>query len=231
LSREGLERWRTLIPGILLLVYGYAGALAAQTTGSFGDVDVFVPKTLGLLTGAAIVLGWLYRIARFRDPVFKPAVTRIQQNIKLRLLAMHATDPVLAERREALLQGRILIEVFYKFVDKEGSLQEKAKGIRANGLALSSLADAQVISLAFGLLYLTIAAIDWLLGLRFAYVELAGWRFATFAFLAVVLGLIAASARIVFPICEARHRELSNEQLDHIEVNCREELRNALRDV
>lgn len=228
MKRESLEFWRTLVPGVLLLAYLYLATVASSAQGRLTGESWFLVRRELVLAALAVALGYVYRARRFRDVVFKPIIERVQANIKARLLEVHAEDPYVIERRDALLRGRSLLEVFYKFVDSDASLREKAKGVRANGLALSSAADLQVISFAAFVPFLVISALDWFGGLRWGYMAYGGWRISTFAILAAAAGVFGFIARTLLPSFEKRHLELSNEQLDFIALHLKSQLRDVL---
>jgi hypothetical protein len=236
-SRETLALWRTLVPGILVLIYGCAIALALRATGPF-DAQQFPStetlgalKTLGVLAAVAIILGALYRLSRIRNWVFTPATIRIQDNIKESLLSVASRNPTVVSRRHTLLEGRTLIEVFYRFVDNHASLQEKAKGVRANGLVLSTMADLYLISAGICLLCGLGGLVDLIWGLPIGFIFLGDWKVSTLFILSVASGSVAFIGRQLFPVVEHHHIDLSNEQLDYIRINLRKELEDALLNI
>lgn len=228
MSREALEFWRTVVPGALILAYLYFGAVAFGIAGSLGSENWFLLKREVVLTIVALIFGFVYRAIRARDRVFRPPIERVQANIKARLTDKVRTDPYFSDRLPQLLEGRKLMEVFYNFVDRDSSLTEKAKGVRANGLALSSAADCELTGLAFGTLFVAVAVVGWGRGLREAYVVWGDWRISSFALLAVVAFALSFVGRRLLVIFERRHLELSNEQLDYIDIHFKDELRDSL---
>ena len=211
MSQETLKRWRILIPGFLWLVV--LGPLFLPPFDVQALSDFFLSgNTLGLSV-AAVVLGALYYILDGRQLAWRSFLTKIQDNIKDRLL--DECGGLSATEREELRKGRTLMNQFYLFVDRDPSLIEKAKRVRFNGIFLSSLADCSTIGGIGCVVYLVANLVthrvDWLA-------------------IAVVLGvLFAVSQWVLLPVVTRKHLELSDDQLEFIAQHHGEELCDDLR--
>jgi hypothetical protein len=164
----------------------------------------------GAMSIVAYAIGMLYNVYCVRALFNRNSHKRITDNIKRRLLSIGRTTPITDEKLQALLAGGALMDTFYSLVDSKDSLKEKAKLVRDNGLAWSSIADIVVLGAVFACLYFPL----WLFT-----------HYSLFLYWGVFSGVLAlASALLFHPQTERRHIALSNEQLDFIQTQMKEEV-------
>ncbi len=208
MSQETLNRLRIVIPGVL--IFFAFPPLFLETLDFTSLAERFSSVDLLRDSIAVIGLGALYRIFKIRRPALWRSLRRIDGNIKDRLLTPCLSDTVVSAAAAKLLSGRTLMDVFYKFVDRDPTLREKAKRVRFNGLLWTSVADVATIGALGAIAYLiTFAFTDY-----FHHVALA-----------LALGLIALVAYfLLMPLVTRHHIALSNEQLDFIDQEFRPEV-------
>jgi len=152
-----LKKLRSAVPGTLIIL-----GLVPLYTYWTGTPLIELSKGEWLLAGVvsvvAYAIGMLYNVYCVRALFNRNSHKRIRQNIKRRLLSIGRTTPITDEKRQALLAGSALMDTFYSLVDSEDSLKEKAKLVRDNGLAWSSIADIVVLGVVFACLYLPLWA-------------------------------------------------------------------------
>jgi hypothetical protein len=100
-----------------------------------------------------IVLGAVYYALGLRNVFFERPIQQSRE-ISSGLVSEFDADPDISPHAQKLVENRNVIQVFYGFVDSNPSLTEKSNNVRANGLVLSSFADAAIISLLAALVYL-----------------------------------------------------------------------------
>lgn len=205
-----LKKLRSVVPGTLIILglvplYTYCSGTPLSEL-SKGDW-----LRAGVTTVAAYAVGMLYNVYCVRALFNRKSHKRITENIKRRLLSIGRTTPITNEKRQALLAGSALMDTFYFLVDSKDSLKEKAKLVRDNGLAWSSIADIVVLGVVFACLYFPL----WLFT-----------HYSLFLCWGAISGVLAlASALLFHPRAERRHIALSNEQLDFIQTQMKEEVR------
>jgi hypothetical protein len=165
---------------------------------------------VGVMSVVAYAVGMLYNVYCVRALFNRNSHDRITRNIKQRLLAMGRTAPITVEKRQALLAGTALMDTFYSLVDSKESLKEKAKLVRENGLAWSSIADVAVLGALFACFYLPL------------------WFFTNYSLFLYWCAISAVfalfSAFFLHTRAEQRHIALSNEQLDFIQTQMKNEV-------
>lgn len=215
MSKEQLKLLRIFVPGAMIFV-----ALLPFLHGGL-DLSSILTSLLsaeGLVYSAVIfVLGALYYIVSIRDLFFAGPIRQIQDNIKRKLIHPYITDPMITAGYDKAISGRGLIMIFYHFVDADASLKEKAKNVYLNGLMLSSTADLMSISLISGTLY----------GVVYLWS-----KNQSFLILAASLFLVHILAtHLLLPRITRQHIERSDEQLDHIAIHHRVDLRQKILDL
>ena len=197
-----LKKLRAVVPGTLLI----AGLIPLYTfwTGkpisSIQGADLVSAGVAGI---AAYAIGAIYSSFCWRAIFNGRSHARIGANIKHRLLAIGRTQPLADARREELLSGKELMDVFYALVDSNETLKVRAKMVYENGLYWSSVPDCVVLGTMFAALYFPL----WLMS---DYRPFLDW--------AVVASAVALLAGFVLhPRAEKKHIHLSNDQLDFIE--------------
>lgn len=199
-----LKHLRTVAPGIIILLYAIP-IYTYLTQKPMSILEGFGFVTAGIGIVISYIIGSLYNLYCLRAVFNRRSHRRITNNIKRRLLEIGRTIPLPEDRRQQLIQGRELMEVFYSIIDSDDSLKERAKLVRNNGLIWSTIADFTVIGATFCILYI-------LLGYLTSYVSFYHWSIGM-GVLAVICGLV------LHPRAEKRQIELGEEQLHFIKVN------------
>lgn len=213
MSQETLKRLRLLIPGILILLVFPplflptldASALWKRVSSTKVLFDSFV----------AVVIGSLYIILNARRVALKSSLASIDNNIKDKLLETCLPDPVISRKVSRLKQGRTLMHVFYRLVDNDPTLQEKAKRVRFNGLLWSTAADLMTVS-ALGSVAYTIG---------FMVTD----RVHHLLLMLSLMALFVVAKFGLMPIITRKHIDISNEQLEFIRLYFRTNLCNELK--
>jgi hypothetical protein len=206
---EKLKILRTLFPGTLILL----GLLPAYVYFTKDPVEIgWTLAGVGMVISYG--LGTIYNLYCLRKVFNWRSHERITDNIKQRLLKIGRTLPVTRERAEEILKTRSLMDIFYKLVDSDNTLKERAKLVRENGFAWGSIADVVVLGTVFAALYL-----PWWLATAYS----------PFLIMSLICGVAAIVGRaFLHPWAEKRHIRLGNEQLDFIELHLRQEAINMV---
>lgn len=213
-SQSTLKWLRLVVPGIFMLF-----ALTPLFRGT-GDLSALARSFLSLETlrnsVPVVLLGALYIIFNLRRFAWRESHRKINDNIKDRLLAPCLHDALIEGANDSLRTGNALMHVFYKLVDRDPSLTEKANRVRFNGLLWSTVADLTTVGTLGALLYL----------FAFAITD-EFHQLLMFALLALV-ALLAHF--ILMPVVTRRHIELSDDQLEFIVQHYRADLCADIRD-
>lgn len=214
MSIRTLKFLRLVIPGfmILVIILTIQNKDLLELSKSLQNIDLSNKNFIFYII--PIVLGTIYYALRLRNLFFKKPIQTIQKNIRDRLVSEFDNDLDISPYSKRLKENRKIIQVFYRFVDSNPSLTEKSNNVRANGVVLSSFADACVISIFAFLLYVA------LLGYSFSFYYL---------FLLILSVIVFTSSYFLFlPSTTKIHLDYSNSQIDFIITNLHDELRKAL---
>jgi hypothetical protein len=212
MSKESLKALRVFIPGLIIFLFGIP-----LLQGQLDFSNIF--KTLSLLegfvyVGIVVILGAIYNLTNIRGKFLKKSLESIHNNIKTRLLEPFTNDQTILQSRNKLSEGRYLIQVFYNLIDNHETLKEKAKNVHLNGLYWTTIADIRALSSIFFVIYI----LYWLIN-----------HLQDYLVVAVILLLIYFIASHIFaPRVTEMHIDLSNEQLEFIQVHLRKELHSFL---
>lgn len=200
-----LKVLRMLIPGLMILVA--LMAVKESDWKSLTDRIMGIELSQGSFPfyGLPVIFGVLYYLANLRDVFFRKPIQRVVGNINDRLLSPFEQHPEIANSIAGLRESSAIKHIFYRFIDTEPDLQEKANNVRMNGLVLSSLADVAILCLIFAPIYLVIYIIK---SLGY-YLLLSVDTFIVFAFVRFFL----------LPLATKKHLKYSNEQIDSILAN------------
>ena len=213
MSQETLKWLRLFVPGVLLFLV--LPPLFLKTWDLSALADRFASLDLLRDSAVVVVLGALYTLLNLRRPALRSSLRRINDNIKDHLLGSCSGYTEISQAAAKLRNGRTLMHVFYRFIDRDPSLQEKAKAVRFNGLLWTSIADVATIGVLSALAYLIAFAIhdrSHYLGMSLA---------SAIAFLVSYL--------LLMPLVVRHHIDLSNEQLEFIDQQFRGDLCNELK--
>lgn len=193
-----------------MIIVGFVPVYTYWTGAPLSELNRGDWLIAGTISVIAYAIGMLYNVYCVRALFNRSSHKRITENITRRLLSMGRTTPITDEKRQALLAGGALMDTFYSLVDSRDSLKEKAKLVRDNGLAWSSMADIVVLGAVFACLYFPL----WLFT-----------HYSLFVYWAAISGVLALVSALLFhPQTERRHIALSNEQLDFIQTQMENEV-------
>lgn len=209
-----LKKLRLRVPGVLIFL-----VFILSINNSFSELKEFY-KALTNFNLKLIIyivlfmaLGVIYYACKIRYKLWDPFLKRVQDNIKETLL-----EPFNAEfndkQKTNLKSNRVLMNVFYEFVDNNESLKEKAKSVRFNGLIWTSCIDATIIFFCGSIVMFIKHVIT---SLKYDLVV------ACCLFLVFLISLV-----LIFALTR-NHIRLSNEQLEVITGLHKETLRKRLR--
>lgn len=198
MDKETLKKWRLVIPGIIIIIFIIPGLTnSKEELLQIDKIIMNLKWTDAFYLGLVVIIGVIYYTLNIRWFVWKPFNTQVQENIKDNLLS--ASDLALtASKWYEIKQSRILMTIFYHYVDNDESLKEKSKGVRFNGLIWSSFIDLTILSCLTAIVYSILSLFTTMA--HFVYI-------ATFLFF---LGLIALAFTWLLTY---RHIKLSNEQI------------------
>jgi len=214
MSIRMLKILRLIIPGFMILIViltiqnedllGLSKQLKAIDLSKKSFIFYIIP----------VILGAIYYALGLRNLFFKKPVQTIQQNIRDRLVSGFDNDPAISPYSDRLKENRKIIQIFYRFVDSDPSLTEKSNNVRANGVILSSFADACVTSIFAMLMY----------GVLLVF-------FLSFYYLFLLMISVVAfisSYYLFLPNMTGIHLDYSNSQIDFIITNLHDELGKAI---
>lgn len=205
-----LKRMRVIIPGttfvfFMIPIYIYFSPKIIETDSALK----FPIESYGAVL--TFVIGTLFNTYNLRKLILKKSLDEIDNNIKNKLLQEGLTASQTPTKIEEIKKSKKLMNIFYYFTDTEETLKEKAKLVRENGLVLSSSADIALIGSFFSLLYLFLS--------YFHDIN------ALFLFSGLAIGAMAIISWLsVHSKALESHLLLSNEQLDYIIQNKKNEL-------
>jgi hypothetical protein len=213
MSQETLKWLRLFVPGVLLFLV--LPPLFLETWDVSALAERFASLDLLRDSVVVIVLGALYAVLNLRKPALRSSLLRINDNIKDSMLRSCSGHTDILRAATKLRSGRTLMHVFYKFIDRDPTLQEKAKRVRFNGLIWTSVADIATIGLLGAVTYLIAFGIDD----RSHYLGMS---------LACAMAFLV-SYFLLLPLVVRHHIDLSNEQLEFIDQQFRRDLCTELR--
>lgn len=214
MSIRTLKFLRLVIPGfmILVIILTIQNKDLLELSKALNSIDLSKKNFIFYIS--PIVLGAIYYALRLRNLFFKKPLQIIQKNIRVRLVSKFDNDPYISPHSKRLKEDRKIIQVFYRFVDSNPSLTEKSNNVRANGVIMSSFADACVISIFAILLYAVLVIYFF----SFYYL-----------FLLIISAILFTSSYFLFlPSTTKIHLDYSNSQIDFILTNLHDDLRDAL---
>lgn len=169
------------------------------------------------------LLSVLYSVLDVRQKVDPNLFSEVNRNVELRLFNIR-DNAVVPDADLPLLQtSNGLMNLFWKLIDNEKSLDKKSQGVMHNGLFVTSLLDGFIVLLLtapFGIWYAYWSAS-----------ELDDFRFRTVLVSGVLVFVALASRYLLLPQAQKKHLELSNEQLDYIEEHLGKEARKGISDL
>ena len=201
MNKETLKKWRLFIPGIIIFFLILLG-LTNSKEELFAIHKIF--KTLewndSIYLGLVFIFGVIYYTLDIRWLVWHPFNAQIQENIKDKILNISKLK-LLSSQWFNLKKDRVLMNIFYSFVDNDASLKEKSKVVMFNGLIWSSFIDLSILSCLAGLSYSILSIFT---------------SKSHYVILAVILFCLCFLSLICTFLLTRRQKILSNEQLEII---------------
>jgi hypothetical protein len=201
MNKETLKMWRLIIPGIIIFFLILFG-LTNSKEELFAFYKIF--KTLewndSIYLVPVFIFGTMYYTLGIRWYVWQLFNTQIQENIKDKILNISKLK-LLSSQWFNLKKDRVLMNIFYSFVDNDESLKQKSKVVMFNGLMWSSFIDLSILSCLGALSYSILSIFT----SKSHYIILADLLFCFCFFSLICTSLLTR-----------KHKTLSNEQLDII---------------
>ncbi|WP_244746177.1 hypothetical protein [Paraburkholderia terricola] len=139
MTKETLKLIRLLVPGIVILLILYP-----LFFGFSVDTLLHVDSKAVIYIFAAVTVGAIYRTAGLRNLLLGDTWNQINSNIANSLADVVANE--LDQYQDwKLRKSKILLDVFYRIVDNDKSLSERAKDVYENGAFVSSYCDISAI--------------------------------------------------------------------------------------
>lgn len=209
-----LKNLRLVVPGLIFVGFLLPLFAPALRISWFKSQLASLQSIYYLCLGC--IVGGVYYILGVRSIFVRKSRETIDSNIKHTLLELCLNEPLVAQKRNHLSQGRALMNIFYGFIDGDESLKAKASNVRFNGLLWTSVADSQAMSLLFLVVY------------PLAYGFTRRPQYLWLSLICLFWALICHFG--LMPAVTAKHIRLSNEQLDFMTQNFRERLRERIAD-
>ena len=206
MDMNSLKKWRLLSPGIIAVLEMLLIFLSmSNDSKEVSSILQYAIKMEYVIPFVFVVtIGIIYYAAKCRSILWKPICEKVSYNINSTLfnIAGEHMPEKLSDK-----QKRRISYVFYRFVDKDPTLTQKSKRVMCNGLALTCMCDAIILSVLCIIvdIILSIVFSEWL------------W---------IALGVNIFLLVICIPtlnILTKRHIDLSNEQLEIIHDEYQEE--------
>jgi hypothetical protein len=203
-----------IIPGLMILIALIAVKESDWKSLSKEIAGIEISQESFQFYVVPLIFGAIYYLSNLRNVFFKKPIQRVVDNIYTRLLKPFEDHSELRSSVDGLNKGPAVKQIFYRLIDSEPDLKEKANNVRMNGLVLSSFADAAVICLIFFPIYL-----------GFYIVESVHY----YLVLSIIVGIFFLLARFVLlPRATTKQLRYSNEQIDSILSNYFTKLEQAL---
>ncbi|WP_156429760.1 hypothetical protein [Burkholderia sp. FL-7-2-10-S1-D7] len=147
MTKETLKLIRILVPGIviLLILYPIFFGFSVETL-------LHVDSKAVVYIFAAVTIGAIYRTVGFRNLALSGTWDKINSGI-VNSLADAIKDEVGQDSDWKLRRSKILLDVFYRIIDNDKSLSERAKDVYENGAFISSYCDIAAICFGGSLCY------------------------------------------------------------------------------
>ncbi|MGY4730690.1 hypothetical protein [Burkholderia pyrrocinia] len=147
MTKETLKLIRLLVPGIVILL-----TLYPLFFGFSVDTLLHVDSKAVVYIFAAVTIGAIYRTTGLRNLLLSETWDQINRGI-VNSLADSIKNELDQDSEWKLLRSKILLDVFYRIVDNDKSLSERAKDVYENGAFVSSYCDIAVICVGGSLFY------------------------------------------------------------------------------
>ncbi len=207
MSLSTLKALRFLVPGALLafVFEPILDSAARLTELGFPDADL-----LGYPI-QVVFFGFLYHILNVRwRLVWKGPMGEVNDHIKSKLLRSSKGVEELSTHEAELKSGRGLMNIYYRIIDNDETLKEKATRVRFNGLIWSSVADVEIVGLLAGYSY---------------FIGYWAGGDSRDLLVAAVCLFVSVSAEFALPHVVRRHQAIADEQLEIIHQHHRQDLR------
>jgi hypothetical protein len=211
MEKKTLKIWRLFLPGVIFLLYSFPVLfktnLIESLRNSLGEY-LFYSCILIIV----IIFGGIYYIIGFRNIFWRKIVMSLHDNIRINFINYFQTNKAIINSIKNLNDSE-LMSIFYKLIDDDESLRDKQNDVRLNGLILTGVIDAQLISLLFLVIYV--------------FFYLVKKSLCYFYFLIASISLYLISELLKRKLIK-KHLEYQNEQLIAIKTIHLEKLKNIL---
>jgi hypothetical protein len=215
MSKETQHTMRIVVPGMLIVLL-----LAILKNPHLDVMKVAIDLDASdLAVGSAVIaaFGAIYYVFDFRSRGLDPFWAEIDTAIKARLLSiLPAGDTVTNEERNQLMKDQTLLNAFFGVVDNDETLKVRGESVRLNGVIVTSIGDAALVSIVGSILQMVLY-FETSEGIRL------NWAFGLACFFFVCQYLL-------LPLAIKKHKKLSDAQLTYIDAHLREEVCKKLRE-
>jgi len=199
MEQATLKKLRLIIPGIIILAELYILIDKAYSL----DTNELLKWENSIVLFVCVGIGAIYHMLNFRSIVVDFTGYQINENIKNTLLRIYDKN-LNVEETTYLKDDRRLTGIFYDFVDHDSTLSVKSKNVYFNGAFWSTTADAIIISIVIGYIYVLSGIFYW----NDERIILGGYGLIFIGFVFIPLHRLTVRKHIV----------LSNEQLEIIKM-------------
>jgi hypothetical protein len=215
MKKEKLKFLRTIVPGIILLlifspfvIYKFDDLIEKNFSGNFGIISIFA---LPFITIFVYFFGGLYYALDIRRKLYPKFNIDSEKNIILRFLQFYnSRQNTNIQYSQIQAEEQKLLHFFYKFVDKDETLSNKAMDVYQNGIWWSTSVDLANFSF---------------LGFLFYFFVFLSTKQLCWIFLSITLLFIFFIFAILFqPYILKKHIKLSDGQIDFIFTTYRDNL-------
>jgi hypothetical protein len=214
MEKKTLKIWRLFLPGIIFLLYSFPVLFKSFKTNLIESLRNSLGEYLFYICILIIVIifGVIYYIFGFRNIFWRKIVMSLHDNIRINFINYFQTNKAIINSIKNLNDSE-LMSIFYKLIDDDESLRDKQNDVRLNGLILTGVIDAQLISLLFFVIY--------------GFLCLEKKSSCYFYFLIASISLCLISELLKRKLIK-KHFEYQNEQLIAIKTLHLEKLKNIL---
>ncbi|RJE72782.1 hypothetical protein [Reichenbachiella sp. MSK19-1] len=203
MERKTLKFLRLLIPGLTLILAFLP--LLHQTGFEIKMGEGWLAYSLLIIP--SLVIGAMYHMLNIRFFITNYSHRQIDLYITSSLLKVYNKE--VSQEQLNTLKDKHIKHIFYNLVDNDNSLTAKGQLVYFNGLLWTSTADIFLMSIFSSLIYIVTGLYLDTMAIWLTGILLVGAGLLSFAFHILT----------VF-----RHINLSNDQIEYIETNCRQDL-------
>lgn len=212
MEKTTLKVLRLLLPGVFLWLIVFSILLIEMDSKVI--VDFHRDFYFIWILPAIYLFGSIIYSFEVRHEYHTKFLDQTDENIKTKFLEMFKSESHIQDQSDFLKEGHKMVQVFYSLVDNDKSLTIKSKDIFLNGLFWSFSVNAAIFSA---------------LGFYVYLFALYFYSNSIYASLVVVSTFTFYISKYIFmPLVTYRHIQRSNDQIEFISVNLKNDLQKKL---